>query len=715
MKGRGEKKTSPTSAIGDTGGPKKTRAVSRQNAAQRCAFPIVAIGASAGGLEAFRNFLDAQNPKSGMAFVMIQHLDPTHPSLMQELLSCHTSMLVTQAVNGAPLEPNHVYLIPPGAYLAMRDGLLRLSKPTERHGARLPFDFFLTSLAEACGKRAVCVVLSGTGSDGSVGVLAIKEKGGLVIAQDPEEAEFDGMPLSAIATRRVDFVAPVGDIPELILAKLYGAGSGAADATQSATAPASDEFTQIIALLRDAIGLDFSVYKQGTLQRRLEHRMSAVRIETPASYLKLLREKPAEAELLRKELLIGVTQFFRGRPAFDFLSNEIIPNLVNRQKDARAIRIWCPGCSTGEEPYSLAMLFLEAFEELKRPVRLQIFASDINADAVAFARDGLYPNTIEADIAPDRLARFFAREDHHYRVTHELRDSVVFTVHDILADAPFSNIDLVCCRNLLIYLQPEAQHKILSFFHFALGDGGVLFLGASESVGSGERFESVSKKHRVYRHLGRSRPGEVAFPAVAKTSERVPLALAAKPPSEQATDFDALSRRALNDSFSLCSVLIDARQECLHISGTADRYLRVPLGVASNDLLVMVRDGLRPKLRAAIERAKRDRARVIVTDAQLEKDHDFSTICIAVEPVKTHDEGMLLVSFLDGSFANPRTNRLAAPTRADGTRVAELERRLAELTAELASAVQDLEFGERGAKAHQRASHVAERGGAIDQ
>ena len=463
-----------------------------------------------------------------MAFVMIQHLDPTHPSLMQELLSGHTSMLVTQAVNGAPLEPNHVYLIPPGAYLAMRDGLLRLSKPTERHGARLPFDFFLTSLAEACGKRAVCVVLSGTGSDGSVGVLAIKEKGGLVIAQDPEEAEFDGMPLSAIATRRVDFVAPVGDIPELILAKLYGAGSGAADATQSATAPASDEFTQIIALLRDATGLDFSVYKQGTLQRRLEHRMSAVRIETPASYLKLLREKPAEAELLRKELLIGVTQFFRGRPAFDFLSNEIIPNLVNRQKDARAIRIWCPGCSTGEEPYSLAMLFLEAFEELKRPARLQIFASDINADAVAFARDGLYPNTIEADIAPDRLAQFFTREDHHYRVTHELRDCVVFTVHDILADAPFSNIDFVCCRNLLIYLQPEAQHKILSFFHFALGDGGVLFLGASESVGSGERFESVSKKHRVYRHLGRSRPGEVAFPAVAKTSERVPLALAAK-------------------------------------------------------------------------------------------------------------------------------------------------------------------------------------------
>ncbi|MGA9598653.1 MAG: chemotaxis protein CheB, partial [Methylocystis sp.] len=671
--------TSPTSAKGRTAGPKKIRPVTRDDSAKSCAFPVVAIGASAGGLEAFRSFLDAQSPTSGMAFVMIQHLDPTHPSLMQELLSIHTSMTVAQATDGAPLERNHVYLIPPGANLALREGLLRLTKPTERRGARLPFDFFLASLAESCGKQAVCVVLSGTGSDGSVGLLAIKEKGGLVIAQDPEEAEFDGMPRSAIATGAVDVVASVVDIPELVIAKVQGE-SGTTDAKKSAQITASAAFSEIIALLRDKTGHDFSVYKEGTLQRRLEHRMHAVRIGTPESYLKLLREKPAEAESLRKDLLIGVTQFFRGRPAFEFLSNEIIPDLVNQQKEQRAIRIWCPGCSTGEEPYSLAMLFLEAFEELKRPARLQIFASDINADPVAFARDGLYPKTIEADVAPDRLARFFTKEDHHYRVAHELRDCVVFTVHDILADAPFSNIDLVCCRNLLIYLQPEAQHKILSFFHFALRDGGVLFLGPSEMVSSGERFESISKKHRVYRHMGRSRPGEVAFPAGAQSVERILSATAAKAPSDRAADFDALSRRALNDSFSLCSVLIDARQECLHISGTADKYLRVPLGAASNDLLVMVRDGLRPKLRAAIERVKRDRARVIVTDAQLDQDHDSSTICIAVEPVKTQVDGMLLVSFLDGSFANPRTDRLAAPTPADGARVAELERRLGEVT-----------------------------------
>ena len=682
--------TSPTSAKGDTAGPMKLQALSRQESGKRCAFPIVAIGASAGGLEAFRSFLDAQSPTSGMAFVMIQHLDPTHPSLMQELLSIHTSMTVAQATDGAPLEPNHIYLIPPGANLAVQEGLLRLSKPTERRGARLPFDFFLASLADSAGKQAVCVVFSGTGSDGSIGLVAIKEKGGLVIAQDPEEAEFDGMPRSAIETGAVDVVASVADIPELILARLHGAAPATADAPRSAQTTASPEISEIIALLRDKTGHDFSAYKQATLQRRLEHRMNAVRIGTRASYLKLLREKPAEAESLRKDLLIGVTQFFRGRPAFEFLSNEIIPDLVNQQKDQRAIRIWCPGCSSGEEPYSLAMLFLEAFEELKRPARLQIFASDINAGAVAFARDGLYPKTIEADVAPDRLAQFFTKEDNHYRVAHELRDCVVFTVHDILADAPFSNIDLVCCRNLLIYLQPEAQHKILSFFHFALRDGGVLFLGPSETVGSGERFESISKKHRIYRHVGRSRPGEVSFPAGAQTVERIFSATTTKPSSQRPTDFEALSRRALSDGFSLCSVLIDARQECLHISGTADKYLRVPEGAASNDLLVMVREGLRPKLRAAIERAKRDRARVFVTDAQLDDDHNSSSICIAVDPVKKHNDESLLVSFLDGSFVKPTTNPLATPASTDGARFAELERRLADVTRELEGALRDL-------------------------
>jgi two-component system CheB/CheR fusion protein len=626
-----------------------------------------------------------------MAFVMIQHLDPTHPSLMVELLASHTSMVVVQAADGVRPEPNHVYLIPPGVSLAIRDGLLRLSKPAERHGARLPFDFFLTSLAEACGELAVCVVLSGTGGDGSIGLLKIKEKGGFVVVQDPDEAEFDGMPRSAIATGAVDAIASVTDIPELISGQRRDSASGGSDSAQSLKASESDELLQIIALLRSKTSHDFSYYKRGTLERRLEHRMNAVRIENRLSYLKVLNEKPGEAEALRKDLLIGVTQFFRGKPAFEFLANEIIPDLVNRQKDERPIRIWCPGCSTGEEPYSIATLFLEAFEELKRPVKLQIFASDINSDAVAFARDGLYSHAIEADVTPDRLARFFTKDEHHYQVSHELRDCVVFTVHDILADAPFSNIDFVCCRNLLIYLQPEAQLKILSFFHFALRDGGVLFLGASEAVGSGERFEPISKNYRVYRHVGRSRPGEVAFPTGARAGERPPLAQDLKRHLGQASDFDYVSWRALIETFSLCSVLIDARQECLHVSGYADKYLKVPSGVPSSDLLAIVRDGLRPKLRAATERAKSDHKRVVVTDAYLEKERDPFLVCIIVEPVKMHDEELLLVSFLDGSVVSSKTHRLPALTRAGGPPAAELEHRLADVTGELEIAIRDLD------------------------
>lgn len=651
-------------------------------------FPVVGLGASAGGLEAFRRFLDAQPPNSGMAFVMIQHLDPTHSSLMAELLSSHTGMIVAQATDGVALQPDHVYLIPPGDFLGLQDGLLRLSKPKERHGARLPFDFFLHSLAEARGPRAVCVVLSGAGADGSSGLLAIKQKGGFVIVQDPVEAAFDGMPRSAIATGAVDFIAPIADIPNLVVGCFHAAPAKSVALTERLDDPAADEFSNIIDALREKTSHDFSVYKKGTLERRLEHRMSAVRIEDRAAYLKLVRQKPGEAELLRKDLLIGVTQFFRGKTAFDFLSDDIIPDLVNRHKVERPIRVWCPGCSTGEEAYSIAMLFLEAFAELKRPARLQIFASDINADAVACARDGLYSNAIEADVSALRLARFFTKEDHHYRVVRDLRDVVVFTVHDVLTDAPFSSVDLVCCRNLLIYLLPEAQHKILSFFHFALRDAGVLFLGASETVGSGERFESISKKHRVYRHIGRSRPGEIAFPTGA--GGRTPLSSTVKSPLGKASDFDDLSRRALFETFALASTLIDANNQCLHFSGPTDKYLKVATGAASKDILAMARDGLRPRLRAAIERAGRERARVVVRGAHLEESSGQTAVCIVVEPVGTGEEELFLVNFLDDSFVGAKDGRPPAQA-ADESRLAGLERELDDSARELESAIHDLD------------------------
>jgi two-component system CheB/CheR fusion protein len=661
-----------------------------QNAMDRVKFPIIGIGASAGGLEAFRSFLDAQSPTSGMAFVMIQHLDPTHPSLMTELLASHTGMSVKQAEDGMPIAPDHVYLIPSGVSLAVRDGVLRLSKPKERHGARLPFDFFLISLADDRGDQAVCVVLSGTGADGSRGLLAIKEKGGFIVVQDPEEAEFEGMPRSAIATGAAHLVAPVVDIPNLIFGHFHPAPPGTIASAKSLVAAESEEFSQIIEVLREKTSHDFSVYKNGTLERRLVHRMSAARVDDRAAYLKLLRQKPGEAELLCKDLLIGVTQFFRGKTAFDFLSNEIIPGLVNHHPDGRPIRIWCPGCSTGEEPYSIAMLFLEAFEELKRPARLQIFASDINADAVLFARDGLYPKTIETDVTGDRLARFFTREDHHYRASHELRDTVVFTIHDILADAPFSSIDFVCCRNLLIYLRPEAQHKILSYFHFALRNGGVLFLGASESVGAGERFDSISKKHHIFRHVGRSRPGEVAFPTGAGAVGRKLKLSLDKPPFAQAPDFGELSRRILLETFSLGSVVINSRNECLHFFGLTDKYFAVAEGDASRDVLAMARDGLRAKLRAAIERARHDHAPTIVTDVQLERNGGQTAVCIVVQPFTTGGEALFLVSFLDDSLFCSKARRSPAQAK-DRSPEGVLEQELADIRCDLENAIHDLD------------------------
>ncbi len=411
----------------------------------------------------------------GMAFVLIQHLDPKHQSMMVDLLAGHTAMKVLQATDGMHLERDHVYLIPPGAYLAIQGGSLRLSKPLERHGARMPFDFFLRSLAEECGERAICAVLSGTGTDGSLGLKAVKEKGGLVIVQDPEEAAFDGMPRSAIMSGGADLVLTVARISKALVR--YGRQTYVLDARTGLRAPdiVKGAFTDIIELLAAKTPHDFSLYKQGTLQRRIERRMAMAGLESSGRYLQVLREDSSERDVLAKDLLINVTHFFRDPATFDLLVQTVIPELVRQQTMDRPLRVWVPGCSTGEEAYSIAMLFLEQIATAERNIKLQVFASDIDADCVALGRNGVYPELIEADVTPARLARFFTKEDHAYQVVRELRETVVFTGQSLLTDAPFSRLDLVSCRNVLIYLSPEAQRKILSLFHFALREGGVLF------------------------------------------------------------------------------------------------------------------------------------------------------------------------------------------------------------------------------------------------
>ena len=420
-------------------------------------FPVVGVGASAGGLDAFKTLLAALPAETGMAFVLIQHLDPKHASFMADLLASRTRMPVSQAVDGVSIEPNHVYLIPPAVSLAVSDGKLHLAEPAERHGARMPFDFFLRSLAKDCGRRAICVVLSGTGSDGSDGLKAIRDNGGFVIVQAPLDAQFDGMPKNAISTGMADVIAPIAKISSaLVKHSTYLFSSMEKSHAKEGVA---GQLAEILDLVRTKTAHDFTVYKTGTLTRRIERRMAAAGIADAGRYADKLRKDAAELDSLAQDLLINVTQFFRDQAAFETLAESVIPQMVAAHADDRPLRIWVPGCSTGEEAYSLAILFLEAFEASKRPLKLQVFASDIDASSIETAREGVYGRGTDDQVSAIRLSRFFCKEGDRYRVRRELRETVVFTVQDLLSDPPFSRLDLISCRNVLIYLRPEAQEK----------------------------------------------------------------------------------------------------------------------------------------------------------------------------------------------------------------------------------------------------------------
>src|SRR5690242_13315347 len=654
-------------------------------------FPVVGLGASAGGLDACRRLLDVLPAGTGMAFILIQHLDPTHASMMVDLLAGHTPMKVEQAADGMPLKREHVYLIPPGTYLSIHGGALHLSEPRERHGARLPLDFFLRSLAEEVGARGICVILSGTGGDGSLGLKAVKEKGGLVIVQDPDEAEYDGMPRSAIMTGAVDLVLPVANIPD-ILAK-YGRqlvlnGERRKDPAPDDHPP--DRLAEIIELLRTKTSHDFALYKPGTLLRRIERRMALAGVDDSGRYLDVLRRDSGELDLLARDLLINVTSFFRDPKAFELLAEEVIPDLVHRQPSDRPLRIWVAGCSTGEETYSLAMLFLEEIAAAKRNIKLQVFASDVDEDAVAVAREGRYPEAIAADVSPVRLAHFFTQEEHSYRVVPELREVVVFTAQDVLADPPFSRLDLISCRNLLIYLRPEAQEKVLLLFHFALHEGGVLVLGGSETVGRlDDRFEPISKTQRIYRQIGRSRPGEVDFPIGPGGAARTLWPGRTSAASAQAISARDLTQRVLLEAYAPASVLINRKHECLYYSGPADRYLRVASGEPSRDLLAMAREGLRSKLRVAIQQASQERTPTIATRAHASD--DGAAVRIEVHPVQRAGEELLLVSFFDEPGHKLRSGHSVEPS-GDLSRTAELEAELDATRKELQSAIHELEI-----------------------
>ncbi len=596
----------------------------------------------------------------------MQHLDPTHESLLVELLTPHTALAVMQASDGMIVAAEHLYIIPPGTALAMRDGRLVVSPPTEPHGARMPFDVLLHSLVAGSGAaRAMAVVLSGTGEDGKQGALALRAAGGFVIAQLPAEAGFDGMPSAAIAAGSVDLVLPIAAMPAALLRQ----------SRQPARAR-DDRLADIVALLRQKTATDFSLYKPGTLRRRIERRMGIAGATGLDAYLALLAGDAGEVTQLAKDLLIHVTGFFRDPDVFALLAKQVIPAMLADHPVDRPLRIWVAGCSTGEETWSLAMLFREALSAAGQNTRLQIFASDKDADAVATARKARYPDSMEADVSAARRARFFTRGDDAWQVNEDLRALVVFTVQDVLADPPFSRLDFISCRNLLIYLKTQTQARVAALFRFALRPSGILLLGGSETLDAGETgFTVVSKAERIWRRNGTDRAVR-AGPGRAPASP-APRAAAPTRPARLA----ALCRRLVQQHHAPATVLIDAQNRCLHSLGPTDRYLLPAPGDATQDLLAMARPVLRARLRVALAAARAPSQDCLCDSSR--NPH------IEIRQVSDEGEALLLVSFIEAAPTPPPPGR--RPKAGERPRIATLERELETARAELHAAIQHLE------------------------
>jgi two-component system CheB/CheR fusion protein len=652
--------------------------------AQRDDFTIVAIGASAGGLGACMKLLAALPANIGMAFLVVLHLEPNHESLLVELLGARTPMAVVQATDGMPLDRNRVHVIPPGMFLSVDDqGFLRLSKLPERRGDRLPFDFLLATLAAAFAARVVCVILSGAGSDGSIGLRAVKAKGGLVLVQRADEADYDGMPSSAMATGEVDEVLRAAQIATRLVERKNGVGA-------ALTGEDGGALVEIVAYLREKTSHDFTLYKRGTLERHIARRMARASIASAASYLAWLRLDEGELTALSREMLINVTSFFRDASVFDYLTKDVLPALVRDHPAERALRIWSAGCSSGEEAYSLAILFLEEIAAQKRDIKLQMFASDVDADAVALARAGHYPTSIEADVTRERLNRFFTPEGRGYRVTTELRNHVVFTVHDVLSDPPFAKLDLISCRNLLIYLLTEAQERVASLFHFALNPGGLLLLGNSETIAAADDgFVSVSKSERLFRREtgARARPFSLSLRVgdAALLLSRPPRAL----PVLTAGALAEHCRASVLTHFAPPAMLIDARAQCLYVQGATDRYLKVASGRPSSDAVGMAREGVAKKLRSAIEAALRTKTRAESSVGRLKGEAGPIAFKVVVEPAPNGAEEMFLVCFVEQPVEAASKGRSPSANKANG--LDDDEGNTEATRAELQSVVRDLE------------------------
>ena len=596
-------------------------------------------------------------PDSGIAFIVIQHLDPRRRSLAPELLGKCTSMPVTEIDDGMRVKPDHVYTNPPDKYVLIRQGTLHLASPDERRDRRLPIDQFFRTLGEDQHEKAIGIILSGSGADGAVGFRSIVQEGGLVIVQQPETAQFDGMPKSAINTGLVSAVVPVAEMPNVLLAYArhpYAAGKPLFAGAKGTEAAAFDRIMQAV---HAGHRFSFGGYKRTTVQRRIQRRMGLRGIADVDAYAGVLAAEPKEADALFKDLLIGVTEFFRDPAAWEALDAEVIAPLVESKAAGEPIRAWVAGCATGEEAYSLAMLISERLENAGKRCPIQVFATDSNDDALAIARVGAYPQGITAQLSAERLRRHFTEvaDDHHYQVRKDLRESVVFGVHNLLGDPPYSKMDLVTCRNLLIYLEPEVQKKVVLLLHFALRPGGCLFLGSAETTGKHENlFEPVSHRWHIFRRIGTTPRELIELPAGAGAN-RATAGELPHPAAPGATDMAALVQRLIVDRFAPAAVLTNRQFEALYFCGPTDRFLTQPKGGPTRNLLSLAREGLRSRLRTAIREAEATEASVVIGDAQVRRGDAFALVKLTVVPVRRNGDpqSLLLVVFEDAAEAAP--------------------------------------------------------------
>lgn len=690
--------------------------------------PMVGLGGSAGSLAPLQEFFRSMQADSGMAFVVVMHLSPTHESSLDEVLGRATKMPVRKARDGEKVQPNHVYVIPPGKNLVAVEGHLRLSDLDPERGRRIAIDLFFRSLADSHGPRSAAIVLSGADGDGALGVKRIKERGGLTIAQDPDEAEHATMPRTAINTGMIDWVLQVSEMPRRLVAyvaqektlKLPSEdGPQPAQPVPPTAAQGEMALREVLAYLRTRTGCDFSCYKRGTIVRRIGRRMQVNGIDDLPAYLTLLRTHPGEAGALLQDLLISVTNFFRDRDAFAVLETHVA-HLFKNKGPNDAVRVWVPACATGEEAYSIAILLLEYARQWDAAPSLQVFACDLDEEAIRQARAGLYPATITADVSEERLRNFFIKDDRGYRVRRELREMVLFAVHDLLKDAPFSRIDLISCRNLLIYLNRDAQRRVFDTFHFALRAEGLLFLGSSESAGDDSSlFRALDKASRVYIH---ERGARVGFPipsgpgTLQRTLEEQergrgepvihgrrffadsgqklqPLRVSAERGLIADLHFKLIER------FGPPSVLVNAERAVVHLSENAGRFLQHTGGEPSADILRIVHPMLRAELRAALFRAAESDAPVHALNLPVDLNGQPHLVDLAVSPANDLAPGYLLITFA----ARARQDGVAAPaaltSAAPESVVRQLERELEHLRFHLRNTVEQHEASNEEMKA----------------